>query len=64
MAEFYTVEELAEYCGILKKGKLIFQGNKDEIVNTYAPETLDFEDAIVEAFRSPVNEINVPFGGK
>ena len=57
------LEELAEYCGILKKGKLVFQGNKEEIINTYAPETQDFEDAIVEAFRSPINEINVPFGG-
>ncbi len=57
------LEELAEYCGILKKGKLIFQGNKQEIINTYAPETLDFEDAIVEAFKTPIKEVKVPFGG-
>ncbi|MCG3216642.1 MAG: ABC transporter ATP-binding protein [Candidatus Heimdallarchaeota archaeon] len=57
------LEELAEYCGILKKGKLIFQGNKQEIINTYAPETSDFEDAIVEAFKTPIKEVKVPFGG-
>ena len=48
------LEELAEYCGILKEGSLVFQGDKEEIINTYSPETKDFEDAIVNAFQAPV----------
>ncbi|MBY9000950.1 MAG: ABC transporter ATP-binding protein [Candidatus Heimdallarchaeota archaeon] len=48
------LEELAEYCGILKQGNLIFQGNKEEIIKTYSPEVNDFEDAIVNAFQSPI----------
>ena len=48
------LEELADYCGILKQGKLIFQGKKEEIINAYAPDTQDFEDAIIEAFKTPV----------
>lgn len=48
------LEELADYCGILKQGKLIFQGKKEEIINTYAPDTQEFEDAIIEAFKTPI----------
>ena len=48
------LEELADYCGILKEGSLVFQGDKEEIINTYSPETKDFEDAIVNAFQAPV----------
>ncbi len=46
------LEELADYCGILKQGKLVFQGKKEEIINEFAPDTQDFEDAIVNAFGS------------
>ncbi|MHA1347728.1 MAG: ABC transporter ATP-binding protein [Candidatus Heimdallarchaeaceae archaeon] len=53
------LEELAEYCGILKEGSLVFQGNKEEIVNTYSPETKDFEDAIVNAFQAPVDRRSI-----
>ncbi len=52
------LEELATHCGILKNGSLVFQGTKDELVQTYSPETLDFEDAIVESFKTPLAEIN------
>ncbi len=48
------LEELADYCGILKQGKLIFQGKKEEIINAYAPDTQEFEDAIIEAFKTPL----------
>ncbi len=48
------LEELADYCGILKQGKLVFQGKKEEIINTYAPDTQEFEDAIIEAFKTPI----------
>lgn len=49
------LEELADYCGILKQGKLVFQGKKEEIIIQYAPETKDFEDAIVNAFGAKTN---------
>ena len=48
------LEELADYCGILKQGKLVFQGKKEEIINTYAPDTQEFEDAIIAAFETPI----------
>ncbi len=48
------LEELADYCGILKQGKLIFQGKKEEIINAYAPDTQVFEDAIIKAFETPI----------
>ena len=57
------LEELAEFCGILKKGKLIFQGNKDEIIKAYAPQTNDFEDAIVNAFKAPIDQEIIQNGG-
>ncbi|MCG3221688.1 MAG: ATP-binding cassette domain-containing protein, partial [Candidatus Heimdallarchaeota archaeon] len=57
------LEELAEYCGILVKGKLVFQGKREEIIEKYAPETKDFEDAIVRVFNSKKNDIQIPFGG-
>lgn len=57
------LEELAEYCGILVKGKLVFQGKKEEIIKKYAPDTNDFEDAIVRVFNSRKNEVKIPFGG-
>ncbi len=57
------LEELAEYCGILVKGKLIFQGKKEEIIEKYAPETQEFEDAIINAFGPLSNNISDPFGG-
>jgi ABC-2 type transport system ATP-binding protein len=53
------LEELADYCGILKQGKLIFQGKKEEIINAYAPDTKEFEDAIIEAFKTPVSSSKV-----
>jgi len=55
------LEELADYCGILKQGKLIFQGKKGEIIEQFAPDTKDFEDAIVNAFGAKANVI--PFMG-
>jgi ABC-type multidrug transport system ATPase subunit len=57
------LEELAEYCGILVKGKLVFQGRREEIIEKYAPDTKDFEDAIVSVFNSEKSELQVPFGG-
>jgi ABC-type multidrug transport system ATPase subunit len=57
------LEELAEYCGILVKGKLIFQGKKEEIIEKYAPETREFEDAIINAFGPLSDGISDPFGG-
>jgi len=51
------LEELAEYCGILRNGKLVFQDRKENLVKTFAPETNDFEDAIVTAFQTPMAEI-------
>ncbi|MHA2309611.1 MAG: ABC transporter ATP-binding protein [Candidatus Heimdallarchaeaceae archaeon] len=57
------LEELAEYCGILVKGKLVFQGKREEIIEKYAPETKDFEDAIVRVFNSKKNDVKVPLGG-
>jgi len=56
------LEELAEYCGILVKGKLTFQGKKEEIIQTYAPETLEFEDAIINAFGPLSNNVSDPLG--
>ena len=53
------LEELAEYCGILKEGSLVFQGDKEEIINTYSPEIKDFEDAIVNAFQAPVHSRSI-----
>ncbi|GAH69896.1 unnamed protein product [marine sediment metagenome] len=53
------LEELAEYCGILKEGSLVFQGDKEEIISTYSPETKDFEDAIVNAFQAPVGSKSI-----
>ena len=52
------LEELAEYCGILKEGELIFQGTKDAIIDHYASDTRDFEDAIVNAFKTPLKNNN------
>ncbi len=46
------LEELAEYCGILKNGSLIFQGSKEEIIEKYAAESGNFEEAIVNAFQN------------
>ena len=57
------LEELAEYCGILVNGKLVFQGRKEEIIQTYAPDTNDFEDAIIQAFGSKENENHLPLEG-
>lgn len=57
------LEELAEYCGILVKGKLIFQGMKEEIIQKYAPETQEFEDAIINAFGPKSNNVIDPLGG-
>ncbi|MCE7742967.1 MAG: ABC transporter ATP-binding protein [Candidatus Heimdallarchaeota archaeon] len=57
------LEELADYCGILKKGKLIFQGRKEEIINEYAPDSQDFEDAIVNAFGAKTNIAQTFMGG-
>ena len=53
------LEELADYCGILKEGSLVFQGDKEEIINTYSRETNDFEDAIINAFQAPVGSRSV-----
>ncbi len=57
------LEELADYCGILKKGKLIFQGRKEEIIELYAPDTQDFEDAIVNAFGVKTTNSQTFMGG-
>ena len=53
------LEELAEYCGILKEGSLVFQGDKEEIVEAYSPDTKDFEDAIVSAFQAPIGSRSI-----
>ncbi|MHA1668359.1 MAG: ABC transporter ATP-binding protein [Candidatus Heimdallarchaeaceae archaeon] len=57
------LEELAEYCGVLKKGKLVFQGKKEEIISHFAPSSGSFEDAIIEAFKTPEKEIIHPLEG-
>jgi ABC-2 type transport system ATP-binding protein len=57
------LEELAEYCGILVKGKLVFQGRREEIIEKYAPETKSFEDAIVRVFNSKKSDVKTPLGG-
>lgn len=46
------LEELATHCGIIKNGRLVFQGKKEEIIEKFAPKTKDFEDAIVTAFKA------------
>jgi ABC-type multidrug transport system ATPase subunit len=57
------LEELAEYCGILVNGKLVFQGRKEEIIQTYAPDTKEFEDAIIKAFGSEEKDFHLPLEG-
>ncbi|MHA1115662.1 MAG: ABC transporter ATP-binding protein [Candidatus Heimdallarchaeaceae archaeon] len=49
------LEELAEYCGIMKNGFLTFQDKKEKLIEKYAPNTEDFEEAIIQAFRAPIN---------
>jgi ABC-type multidrug transport system ATPase subunit len=51
------LEQLADRCGILKKGELIFQGNKDELIASFSKKGT-FEDAVIQAFRINVNGSN------
>jgi ABC-2 type transport system ATP-binding protein len=57
------LEELAEYCGILVKGKLVFQGKREEIIEKYAPDSKDFEEAIVSVFNSKKSDEQPILGG-
>jgi len=45
------LEDLATHTGILKEGKLIFEGTKEDVIKTYAPEG-NFEMAIINAFEN------------
>ena len=45
------LEELATHAGILKEGMLIFQGTKQEVIETFAPGD-SFENAIIYAFEN------------
>lgn len=44
------LEDLATHTGILKDGELVFEGTKEEVIQTYAPG-IDFEEAIIAAFK-------------
>ena len=44
------LEQLADRCGILKRGKLIFLGDKAELINTFSQKRT-FEDAVINAFQ-------------
>lgn len=48
------LEALATHAGILKQGKLIFEGTKEQVINTYAPKGT-FEEAIINAFENEHN---------
>ncbi|MFW9924992.1 MAG: ABC transporter ATP-binding protein [Candidatus Thorarchaeota archaeon] len=50
------LETLATHAGILKDGKLVFEGTKNDVIQTYAPNGT-FEDAIISAFE---NGFNIP----
>lgn len=52
------LEELATHCGIMKKGQLVFQGTKHELIDFYSPESRDFEEAIIAAFDTSVSPLN------
>jgi ABC-type multidrug transport system ATPase subunit len=45
------LEDLATHTGILKEGRLVFEGTKEEVIKTYAPSG-DFEEAIINAFEN------------
>lgn len=44
------LEDLATHTGILKDGELVFEGTKEEVIQTYAPDST-FEDAIITSFK-------------
>ncbi|TET27372.1 MAG: ABC transporter ATP-binding protein [Candidatus Heimdallarchaeota archaeon] len=44
------LEDLATHTGILKDGELVFEGTKEEVIQTYAPGST-FEDAIITSFK-------------
>jgi ABC-type multidrug transport system ATPase subunit len=44
------LETLATHAGILRAGHLVFEGTKDEVIQTYAPKG-DFEEAIIRSFE-------------
>ncbi len=44
------LEHLADRCGILKKGELIFLGDKDELIASFSQKGT-FEDAVIKAFK-------------
>ncbi|NHJ84758.1 MAG: ABC transporter ATP-binding protein [Asgard group archaeon] len=52
------LEALATHAGILREGKLVFQGTKEEIIKTYAPGGT-FEDAIITAFENGDEDITI-----
>lgn len=45
------LEALATHAGILRSGELVFEGTKQEVIETFAPG-LDFETAIINAFEN------------
>lgn len=45
------LEALATHAGILKDGELVFEGTKQQVIETYS-ETGDFESAIISAFEN------------
>ncbi len=52
------LEALATHAGILKDGELVFEGTKQQVIETYS-ENGDFESAIINAFENKTKSIHI-----